>query len=116
MSLPREFRFREDVGFERRCPACADWWPVTLEFWDKRWTNRCRACIRAWKRANQNGRYQTDAVYREARRQAACLTAWKDRQNRPDTIRARKAAYYRANAPRILETQRIRHAAKRTAA
>lgn len=110
------FRFREDVGFERRCPTCADWWPITLDFWDKRWTSRCVACIKVWRRVNQNDRYKNDAAYRDTRRQAAALTAWKDRQNAPDKIRERKAAYYRANAPRILEGQRIRYAAKKKAA
>lgn len=110
------FRFREDVGFERRCPQCCDWWPITLDFWDKRWHTRCRACIREWKRHNQNRRYQEEPVYRETRKEAARLTAWKDRQNRPATVRSRHQAYYAANRERILERQRIAHHAKRAAA
>lgn len=110
------FRFTPDLGFERRCPVCADWWPITTEFWDKHWTTRCRACIRAWRRANQNARYATDPVYREVRLDAARLTAWKDRQNRPLVIAERNAAYYRANRRRILERQRIRYHSRKTAA
>lgn len=110
------FRFREDVGFERRCPECADWWPITLEFWDKRWHSRCRACIKAWKRANQNSRYQLDAQYRETRKAAAALTAWKERQNEPEKLRSRKQAYYHANRARILERDRIRYHSRKRAA
>lgn len=109
------FRFREDVGFERRCPMCHDWWPITLDFWDKRWTTRCRACIRAWKRENQNRRYVTEEGYREDRKAAARLTAWKDRKNNPDVVAARKHAYWTANAERVRELQRIRYHANRDA-
>lgn len=109
----REFRFRDDVGFERRCPACRDWWPVTLEFWEKRWTTRCRACIKAWKRENQNRRYATEPTYREDRKAAARLTAWKDRVNDPEPVAKRKAAYAKLNAERIRELQRIRYHANR---
>ena len=111
-----DFRFREDTGWERRCPECADWWPITVEYWDKRWHTRCKACIRAWKRANQNRRYALETDYRQTRKDAAKLTAWKDRQNRPEVIRSRKTAYYWANRERILERMRIAHHAKKRAA
>lgn len=47
-------RWREDVGWELRCEACAhkgrpggSYWPLTEEFWDHRRSMvRCRACWR----------------------------------------------------------------------
>jgi hypothetical protein len=111
----RDFRHREDVGFERRCPDCADWWPITLEFWDPRWTTRCRSCIRRWKNAGQIERYRIDEAFREAKKAAARLTAWKGRQNDPEADRERKALYYRANRERILERSKVRYHAKKAA-
>lgn len=113
---PRQFRYRQDVGFERRCPTCTDWWPITLEFWEKRWTARCKACIRVWQRANARRRYAADPVYAEDRRASSRLTGWKDRANRPLEASDKKAAYYRANAARICERQRIKYHAKKNAA
>lgn len=45
-------RYREDVGFELRCPSCArqrepggSFWPLTIEFWwPERSMTMCRAC------------------------------------------------------------------------
>ncbi len=109
----RDFRWREDVGFERRCPHCAEWWPITLEFWDKKWTKRCRGCILEWKRINQNNRYKTEPKYADDRREAARLTAWKDRQNKPEELHARRKVYRAANMDRIRTLARLHYAANR---
>ena len=37
-------RFHED--WEGKCDACAQWWPLTDEFWyPRQGVRRCRACI-----------------------------------------------------------------------
>jgi hypothetical protein len=111
--LSRDFRYTDDLGFERRCPVCHDWWPLALDFWDRRWSTRCRACIRAWKRETQNRRYREDEQYREDRKAAARLTAWKERVNEPERLSARRKAYEETRAERRRELQRLAYWARR---
>ena len=109
-------RYRED-GFQGQCETCRDWWPLELDYWLPRWgLRRCRACVKAHRADHQNARYRNEPAYREARREAARLTAWKDRVNKPDVISERKRAYYEANRERILAVSRERYAARRRAA
>jgi len=108
-------------GFEMLCHLCLDWWPLTTvdgkaEFWDARWgLRRCRACIQATRRAWQADRYQNDPAYREMKRASSRLTAWKDRTNKPELVKARRAAYYWAHREEILAWQRAHYAKKRAA-
>lgn len=82
-------RYREDVGFEARCPDCARrgvqaYWPLTLEFWDPsrptvgggttgRSLTRCRACWRLKDARARRRRYRDHESLRlrEQRRNAA---------------------------------------------
>ncbi len=62
-------RWRPDVGFELRCPRCAEkkvasFWPLTDEFWDKNRMSSCRACERERQRDAKRLRYQTDPAFR----------------------------------------------------
>jgi hypothetical protein len=104
-----DFRYRDDVGFERRCPMCADWWPVTLEFWDRKWQSRCRACVLSWRRDYQNRKYRDDPDYRQMRIDSSATVAWKVRQWRPEAEKERKQRYAEANADRRRELQRIKY-------
>jgi hypothetical protein len=78
-------RFRGDVGYEGRCNACAEWWPLTDEFWyPRQGMARCRACI-------------NDGQTRRARRarlsqaeQPALLVDARRRRNR-EWMRAKRA-------------------------
>lgn len=108
-----DFRYRNDIGFERRCPECRDWWPIDLEFWDRRWTARCRACIRAWKRENQNRRYAEEPEYRETRKEAARISAWKQRLNDPVHLAERRAITDARHHERRKELQRLAYWARR---
>jgi hypothetical protein len=109
-------RWREETGFEGRCDYCRDWWPLTLEFWQPRWSMaRCRACINLWRRTYQNAKYRDDPAFRYARQTAAALSDWKARQWRPEERRERRKAYYEANRPQILARQRARYQANREA-
>ena len=36
-------RGEEELGPQRRCRTCAEWWPADGEFWEPR-SVRCRAC------------------------------------------------------------------------
>ncbi len=56
-------RFREDVGWEMRCEACAvghlaRYWPLDSEFWNPgKGLSRCRSCWNAYERGRrQRGR------------------------------------------------------------
>lgn len=111
----RDFRYSDDTGFERRCPECRDWWPVTLEFWDRRWMTRCRACIKSWKAVYQNAKYRDDPEYRETRKEAARLTAWKQRVNEPDKLYERRRVYEATRDERRRELQRLAYWANRDA-
>lgn len=67
---PIAVRWRDDVGWELRCPRCVErkvacFWPLTDEFWDRRRMSRCRACEKARQRDQKRHRYQTDPVARE---------------------------------------------------
>jgi hypothetical protein len=61
-------RFREDVGFEFRCPTCRTFWPLSREFWyPRRGMRRCLACIRAADARGQRRRYLRNTTHRERR-------------------------------------------------
>ena len=102
-------RWRDDTGWEFKCGYCAEWWPLTGEFWWKRSMSRCRACWLEYQKGYQNERYANDPVFRAGKRDAAKLSAWKDRQLNPDTMKARKRAYYLANREPILRKARARY-------
>ncbi len=109
-------RFREDT-FQGQCETCHEWWPISTEFWLPRWgVRRCRACVMAHRRDHQNARYWNEPAYRETRLEAARLTAWKDRVNKPTVISDRKHAYYLANRQRILAQSRERYASRKRVA
>lgn len=43
-----------ELGPQRFCRRCAEWWPFTAEFWQAirgGTTWACRACVREWNRA-----------------------------------------------------------------
>jgi hypothetical protein len=71
----RGVRYREDVGWELRCEACAfrrqeaSYWPLTLEFWSpERGMGRCRACWNDRRQRQRKGIRSIDVI---ARRTAA---------------------------------------------
>jgi hypothetical protein len=109
----RDFRYRSDVGFERRCDICHDWWPVSLEFWNPKWLSRCRACALAWRREYQNEKYAEDPKFREVRKEAARLSAWKQRVNEPAYLKKRRAKSDAEYAERRRELQRLAYWARR---
>lgn len=44
-------RYRVDVGYEGKCDDCAEWWPLTDEFWyPVQGMRRCRACMNVSQR------------------------------------------------------------------
>lgn len=62
-------RWRPDVGFELRCPRCAEkrmacFWPLTDEFWDKHRMSRCRACERERQATQKRERYHGNPAFR----------------------------------------------------
>lgn len=111
----KDFRYDREIGFERRCPECLDWWPITLEFWDKRWLTKCRACVKTWRRNYQNEKYRTNPEFREVRKEAARLSAWMMRVNEPERLRERRRRNAIATAERRRERQRINYWANRDA-
>lgn len=70
-------RWRDDVGWEKRCDDCAArnvarFWPLTDEFWDKRKTmRRCRSCQRSFDAKRARALYLSSTTYRERRRAAS---------------------------------------------
>lgn len=70
-------RWREDVGWELRCPQCSSrkracFWPLTDEFWDRaRSMQRCRACQRDTDARREREKYWASTSYRERRLIAA---------------------------------------------
>lgn len=42
-----------ELGRERQCPKCLEFWPYDLEFWfsnGKRLSSWCKACYEEWKK------------------------------------------------------------------
>lgn len=46
-----------ELGLEKRCPTCGEWWPATRQFWYMRNTKsgpqpqgQCRACFNDYRR------------------------------------------------------------------
>lgn len=70
-------RYRDDVGYELRCPDCASlgrscFWPLTDEYWDKRrGFRRCRACQGALDARRAKARYLSNTTARERKREAS---------------------------------------------
>ena len=96
-----DIRHRPD-GFEAKCLMCAEWHPLTLDYWHpKHGMVRCKACLRAYRRAWQAGKSREEAwaegvrecrraVYRANRTERlAKVQAWRVKN------RARIAAYMR---------------------
>ena len=108
------FRWREDVGFEARCPDCvisggACFWPITLEFWDpKRGMTRCRGCHDRRAAANLRARYRSDPLklernrrYRAANRDAQRIkdaARWAAVKADPERLAVRREQNRLANA------------------
>ncbi len=45
-----------ELGIEKRCPRCTDWWPLDETFWFRylkrgrpAWSSQCRACCNETK-------------------------------------------------------------------
>ena len=56
-----DIRYRPD-GFEAKCLMCAEWHPLTLDYWHpKHGMVRCKACLRAYHRAWQAGKSREEA-------------------------------------------------------
>lgn len=107
-------RWREDTGWELKCPYCPRgqvYWPLGDEFWEKSRMTRCRACWRAHEKA------RLTEAQREARRQYA--REWRQRNPGynaellatrrrlfPDEARGRRQEYYWRNRERILAQQK----------
>lgn len=70
-------RWRDDVGWEVRCDSCRKrgrtnhYWPLTDEFWNKKWMTRCRACHLDQRRKKDHATYWANPEYRERKRQEA---------------------------------------------
>jgi hypothetical protein len=71
-------RWREDTGWEYRCPECAKanrqcFWPLGPEFWDRpRGMARCRACWKARDARASRARYAAlPELKKERRREQA---------------------------------------------
>ena len=109
------FRWREDVGFEARCPDCATsggarFWPITTEFWDpNRGMTRCRGCHDRRAAANLRKRYRLDAQkrlernrrYRAANRDAQRIkdaARWAAVKADPERLSVRREQNRLANA------------------
>ena len=114
-TMHAEVRWREDTGWEFHCGTCRQWWPLTDEFWRRDRMSRCRACWIEYQRVYQNEKYAVDEKYREEKKAAARLTAWKERVTQPLVISDRKRAYYIANRDRILARERERYWRKKAA-
>lgn len=57
-------------GPELRCPHCAEWWPITFEFWEKNEWHMCLSCKRERARLYARLR-QRDAEYRTKKAEAS---------------------------------------------
>lgn len=100
---------REDpeLGTERYCRGCDEWWPDDAEFWYLGREQRCKACHAAAVR-----RYRE----RYPERPAASSKRW--REANPDARRAGQARWRAANANayreymrRYMKDYRVRKAA-----
>lgn len=105
-------RWREDTGWELRCPDCAKrsdgphYWPLTDEFWDKNaGMSRCRACQREARNRRDRTRYQADPAYRDK----ALRKTREDRRNNPEVARIKRQVYYEENRERLIAQQHDRY-------
>lgn len=88
---------------ELRCPKCAEWLPLTPEFWHLNHWSECRVCHAERQRLAQFLRYQVDPVYRASEvARGKRYRAW-IRRTAPDLLhvydrerKAKKAAELRA--------------------
>lgn len=125
-------RWREDVGWELRCPQCSSrkracFWPLTEEFWDRqRSLTTCRACLLMRKARLAREAYAKDPearlnavrAYRHAHAPVLAFKARFKQQTMTDEQRARRnamqAAWRRANPERwkaIVARNRAKNAA-----
>jgi len=72
----RGVRYNPDIGdFELKCDDCVGkrntrcYWPLTLDFWNPRTMQRCRACDVERRARLQREKRKADAVFAEAERQ-----------------------------------------------
>ena len=76
---PVEVRLDEpELGPQRWCAACGEWWPLSREFWYVRRCGRaqCRACLReSTRRWNDRNPDRRRAAWREAARRARTRAA-----------------------------------------
>ena len=54
----------EELGVQRRCPRCGDWWPLDATFWISITDGRpghawCRACLAEYQQARRAQRTRT---------------------------------------------------------
>ena len=86
-----------DGGFEVQCPLCAEFLPLSEEFWYPRsGVARCRACWSEYRRLHQRGRMADEGMRR--------VTRFKNRlhyQANRDHYKARNAAWKARNQDRI---------------
>lgn len=104
----RPERRETEIGPERRCTACLDWWPEDAEFFQViravYFSRRCLACINERRRPQRQARtdHRREVERRNyAARQAAMTPAERERQRERWRIRA-AAAYERRNILRPL--------------
>ena len=129
MGYPRAgIRWRDDTGWELRCPDCAargqhtSYWPLTDEFWDRHMMARCRACERARLNRRDREKYAADpaerarrnAAARAYRAESADVLRIKKRQRRPLEA-ARSRARYWADPEKRRARQRELYAARKAA-
>lgn len=106
-------RWRDDVGWEKRCDECAKrdtdarFWPLTLEFWNpKKSMRRCRSCQRALEAKAARAKYLANTTFRERR----LNNARKYRAEVRGTLHVKDAAKWAATKadPLLLEQARER--------
>lgn len=74
-----DVRYRDPV-FERKCPNCLEWVELTTDGWrPENGLARCAACWRAYFAAKQRG-YDREGAKREAKREAARVRYWSNRE------------------------------------
>lgn len=106
-----------ELGRQKLCPGCDEWWPLDDEFWYRYvprrrspyWSARCRACL-----------LETSAAKYRASRGDQPLRERHGRRNTPEYIREAHRRYYASLTPaeRVArnEARNIRRRAARLAA
>lgn len=117
-------RYREDVGWERRCEDCfraghgTAYWPLLPlgEFWSTRTYVRCVACQKERRRRNDRIRHGSlpARVKGDRRARDAARSRVYYYRNRARVL-ARAKARYQANRERLLAERRDRYWARKAA-